>query len=1055
MWPTSSTLGSGALRPVSSRSLAAAVLLLTSAGVAVAQDGAIAGSVTAETGETITGAQVHIPGTSFGTLSDDAGRYRLTGVPAGEHLLRVSTIGYQGSEQLVTVTAGEVAAVDFVLEISAVALDQIVATITGERRRRELTADIGRVDAAVVADNTRQSDIVNILKGQTTGVQVRNNSGTVGGNSDVRIRGTGSISLNKQPLYVIDGAIIDQNNLLFFRFGGAVSVGGQSATRLSDLNPDEIEKIDVIKGPAASALWGARGNAGVVVITTKKGSAGTRWNVRADVGTNIQTTGLRDDWPTTYWDPASLGLANPDPNVLHSQNLLRDEDPFRDGLYQNYNGNVSGGAGIWNYFGSAQYLNQKGTLPNNAQERFNFRANFNVDPSDKLNMAFSNGYTSSNLTLPNNDLNNFGYLGVALVGFPWVTPMSGVTDPVTGETVDTCPIALELSRLTGAPTGAFASSCPENSFFAGRSFDKIESIETLQKIERYIGSGNVTWNPIQQWTNRFTIGYDMINDRNAQTFPVDPDGPFGTLSLGNIAKVFESSRNLTLQGTTTYDLFLTEDLDFEFTGGVQWFRQTREATLVTGQTFPATGPAVNNSVITTASDFFDEQKSIGFFVQGQFGISDRLFVNGAVRWDNNSAQGENLGVQTYPKVGLAWVAVEGGDVINSLRLRGSWGRSGTLPGTNDALALLATQQVAFRGTDQLGISPLRPGNPELSPELGEEWEAGFDLSMLGDRIGLIVTYYDAKTENSVVTRDLAPSAGFPDPQFTNIGQIDNRGWEFELNALALDMDNFSWDWGFIVTNNRNEISELLAPILFGIGPQLHQVGLPFASYVDQKFVLDDDGSTRLLTCADTPGTWGPDDTPGAAEDFCDPLNSARYGGQPTPEWFGSVQTTINLFKYVQLYALLNYGANFELLNFTDAFNCGFLQPGPGGGICEDLFETNSGEFQNSFSNDLTDEAIIKQATAEAFSNYAWFDEADFLKLTTVQLRFDMPPSVLRFLKVSGLQLQFIGENLATWSSYGGLNPEANMGQTPGGGAREEFLTLPPIRRFIGTINLFF
>ncbi|MEJ2337118.1 MAG: TonB-dependent receptor [Gemmatimonadales bacterium] len=766
--------------------VAASMLLLANVGTAMAQDGAVTGCVTAITGEELNGVQVFIPGTSYGTLTGDDCRYRITGVPAGNYTLRASIIGYQGSEMAITVVAGEVATADFVLDVSAVALDEVVATITGERRRRELTADIGRVDAEVVTENNRMNDVVNVLKGQTTGVVVRNNSGTVGTGSDVRIRGTGSISLNKQPLYVIDGAIIDSNNDLYDRYDGTIALGGQSATRLTDLNPDEIASIEVIKGPAASALWGARGNAGVVVITTRKGAQEqTQWNARADLGSNTQTTGLREDWPTTYWDPASFGLSDGD-GSLYSQNLLRDEDPFSTGLYQNYNGNVTGGSGVLNYFGSAQYLNQKGTLPNNAQERFNFRANFAVDPSDKLNLSFSNGYTSSNLTLPNNDNNIFGYMGVALVGFPWQKPLEGVQDPVTGATINSCPQALQLAKVTGVPAADFGASCPETSFYAGRTFDVVESIETLEKIERYVGSGNVTWNPLQQWTNRFTIGYDMVNDRNSQLFPVDPELPNGTLSLGNIAKPFESSRNLTLQGTTSYDWLISQDLDFEFTGGVQWYRQTRESTLVTGQTFPATGPAVNNSVIQTASDFFVEQKSIGFFVQGQFGISDRLFVNGAVRWDNNSAQGENLGVQTYPKAGLSWVAVEGDGVVNSLRLRGSWGRSGTLPGTTNALALVATTQVAFEGTDQLGISPLRPGNPLLSPETGEEWEAGVDLSFLNDRIGLLATYYNQKTYNSVVTRDLPPSVGFPNEQFTNVGQIDNRGFEVDLGARRPD-----------------------------------------------------------------------------------------------------------------------------------------------------------------------------------------------------------------------------------------------------------------------------
>ena len=482
--------------------LVAVVLLLTSVGAASAQEGAVAGGVTDPFGEFLVGVQVFIPGTSYGTLSDGAGRYRITGVPAGDYTLRASIIGYQGTEQPVTVAAGEVATVDFVLDVSAVALDEVVATITGERRRRELATDISTIDATVVTENTRTTDLTQVLQGQATGVYVRQSSGTVGTGADVRIRGTGSISLSTQPLYVIDGAIIDgeanANDAGFDEIG----VGGQDYTRLNDLNPDEIESIEVIKGPAASALWGARGTAGVVVITTKKGAAGdTRWNLRADLGSNQQANGFVDpnsglsfvpgEFTTTGWNPQSFGFAT---DTIYTMNLLEEFDPFRNGFVQNYNGNVAGGAGVWNYFGSVQYGNEQGTLPNNAQEKFNFRANFGVDPSDKLNLSFSNGYTSNAVTLPDNDNNGFGYIGVAMIGFPWNHGIT-VPDPITGEMVDTCPNEVETSKATGFPTSEIGA-CPDNAFFGGRTFEKVETIVNEKKIERYTGSGNVTWNPL-------------------------------------------------------------------------------------------------------------------------------------------------------------------------------------------------------------------------------------------------------------------------------------------------------------------------------------------------------------------------------------------------------------------------------------------------------------------------------------------------------------------------------------------------------------------------------
>ncbi len=1029
--------------------VAASMLLLTNVGPAMAQDeGAIGGCVSAITGEDLTGVQVFIPGTSFGTLSGADCRYRITGVPAGNYTLRASIIGYQGSEMPVTVTAGEVATADFVLEVSAVALDEVVATITGERQRRELATDISTIDANNVAENTRTNSFDQVLKGQATGVFVRQASGTVGTGSLVKIRGTGSISLSNEPLYVIDGAIVvaENSNGLDPFFGDPDdALGGQNTTRLNDLNPDEIESVEVIKGPAASALWGARGNAGVIVITTKKGAAGeTRWNARVDLGQNREKT---DVYPDQVFQPSDWGLSSDTIYVTNLATLPEEEGgiPWRDGLYQNYLGNVTGGAGIWSYFGSVAYNNEKGTLPNNALEKFNFRANFDVSPSDKLDLSFSNGYSSTSADLPDNDNNGFGFLGNAILGRPrWRNQT--LTDPITGEQRVTCPFAVELARDTGEPSENFDSSCIRALFAYGGpdpDWDPIAERINGQKTERYTGAGNVTWNPVQNWTNRFTLGYDMFSNRTTFITPVNPDRPFGTGSLGFVGKPNYTSRNLTMQGTTAYNLQVSDPLGFEFVGGVQWFRATEEATNVTGQTFPATGPAVNNSVINTGNDAFFENKSLGFFVQGQFDWNRRVFVNGAVRWDNNSAQGANLGIQSYPKFGASFVALEGGGFVNNLRFRGGWGKSGKLPGPNDAKALLATSQVALAGVDELGVSPLRPGNSELSPETGEEWEAGFDMAMWEDRLGLTFSYYNQKTKNTVVTKPLPPSTGFPNAVFTNIGQIDNKGYEVALDVLALAAENFTWDFRFLVSHNDNLITDLVDPFLTGfIGRQ--QQGLPFNSQAAEEIIIGDDGEARVLTCDETPGTWGPDDAragnEGAPEAFCDPLDDHRYIGQPNARYEGSAQTTIGLFKYVQLFALFDFQNGITQYSNTEDFQVGFA-----GSSITGVADPVTGEF--------SDEAKIKRF-ATFFSEEPFIYKADWGKLRTVSIRFDLPASWTRALSMKGVSLQLIGENLVTWTSYPGSDPEARWG-----GQAEtftaDFLTLAPPRRFIGTINIAF
>jgi hypothetical protein len=275
--------------------------------------------------------------------------------------------------------------------------------------------------------------------------------------------------------------------------------------------------------------------------------------------------------------------------------------------------------------------------------------------------------------------------------------------------------------------------------------------------------------------------------------------------------------------------------------------------------------------------------------------------------------------------------------------------------------------------------------------------------------------------------------------FTNIGQIDNKGFEVDIGVLALDKENFNWDWHFLVSHNSNVISELVDPIFVGFTGR-NQRGLPFASQYSETVVIGADGLPRILPCSETPGSWGPDDPSGDFEDFCDPLDDHRYQGKTNPSYEGSVQTTLRLFKYVQLYALLDFQDGLVQANNTEEFQVAFTEN------CECMFETNP-------DGTLTDAALKKRAFAFIAEDPFIYD-ADWAKLRVVQLRFDLPPSWLRALSMKNLSIQFLAENLVTWTSYPGFDPETSWrGQNETG--REDFLTLPLSRRYIASININF
>lgn len=1057
-------------------SWAAAILFLLLLGPSEvrAQDGVIAGRVVDATSlQPLGDAQVFLPELELGSLTDQEGSFRIGGVPAGRHEIRVQLIGYLPVSRAVTVRAGQTAETVFRLEISAVAMEEVVVTATGERRRREVGNAISTVDAAAAVEQSNPDNLTSLLKGRSTGVTVQRSSGSVGTGATLKIRGNTSISLDNTPLIYVDGVRVSNANDADGAGVELAAVGGQDFSRLNDINPEEIESIEVIKGPAAAALYGVEAAAGVIRIATKRGRPGeTTYTIRAQGSLNWDDT----DWPTVVWQPQSflgeevdvgalllgapgaLGPPVPVPDTLYSMNLLEGsltefgdifQDPFRSGEGRSLAGTARGGSESVSYFLSGEWEDDRGNLPNNVLERWSARANFDLQPSDKVNIAVSSGFSSNFTDLPGNDNNIFGYIGVGLISFPWERPVVR-QDPVTGETLETCPFAFEIARasaerLPGTPllaalTGPGGVCGGLNPFFSDRTFGDVATIDNSDDVERFTGSGTLTYRPWDVLTNRVTVGYDQFSDRLSNFFPVNPELPHGELSRGFRFLSSSTQRNLTLEGTSTLDLDLTENLNSQFTVGGQWFRNTAETAQAQGSILPAGTSTVSNAATTLGFETFVETRTAGFFFQEQLGWKDRLFLTPSVRFDDNSAFGENLGLQELPSVNASYLISEEAwfpRAFDQLRLRAAWGRSGLQPGPFAALELLNATRTTFEGRNLVGVSPLGltipggggpanqgPGNPDLKPETGEEWEFGFDTSVLDGRLAFEATYYHQRTKDAITASNLAPSLGFPGAVVTNVGEVVNRGFEFGLDASAVSVPGLSWDWRVSLTTNQGEITELDAPIEVGADAffnQEHREGFPFAAYFEEPVTLDSDGNPVIG-------------------------DEAVFLGHPTPEWDGSISSTINLFEHVTLYGLLDFSGGHHLVNGTEQFMCGFLGGGAAGGTCLANYQTEDGT--------LTDEARIKQVASAAANLAPWIEEADFARLRTVSLGLRLPEAWARTLRSRGASLRVVAENLALWTGYSGVDPELN-GAGQDGTNFFDFLTLPPAKRVSASLRLQF
>ena len=420
------------------------------------------------------------------------------------------------------------------------------------------------------------------------------------------------------------------------------------------------------------------------------------------------------------------------------------------------------------------------------------------------------------------------------------------------------------------------------------------------------------------------------------------------------------------------------------------------------------------------------------FVQQHFGYRHRLFFTPGLRFDDSSAFGENLGRAAYPRVMASYVISDEdwfedfvpGTFVESLRLRAAWGRSGKQPASFAALKLLGPRRVTFRGEDVAGLSLVGPGNPGLKPERGQEVEVGFEVDLLDGRLGLDFTWFRQTTKDAIVGRPLAPSTGYSEPLFTNIGEMTNRGVELGLSAVVLNTRDRRWDWRLNVSTAKGEITDLDKPIIFGLSgdSQRHEEGHPYASYFSRTYTIDESGDA-------------------VASD------SAVFVGHPTPELEGSISTSLQLFGWVTLSAHLGFAADHQQFNSTEQFRCGFLGGGTYGGVCTQLFEVGP-------DGERTQKSKIKAAATDDLQYEPWIEDADFARLRSVSARFELPQKWIGRMGASRASFTIVGENLALFTSYKGLDPEVSFA----GGSqslRAEFFTLPLAKRVTGRLSIWF
>ena len=953
----------------------------------------------------VAGASVRVEGTGLGAVTDTAGRYRILNVNPGSFTLSVRRIGYVAQRKTITVPAdGEVTA-DFVLTGAATSLNEVIVTGTaGEQARREIPNAVSSVDASSVLSKSQAPDMGTLLNSRAPGVSVVPGSGRLGSGPNINIRGVSSLSLDNNPLIYIDGVRVSNRTgggPTTFGNGGFGSQNAGVVGRLNDISPDEIESIQIIKGPAAATIYGTEAANGVIQIITKKG-AGTKPTL--DVQVQHGYIYFRDPEGRIQTNFMPDG----DGNIVGFNGIVEQNKAgtpvFTTGNARQYSASLSGLLGVANYFLSANYEDDQGVEPNNAIKQFNGHANLNLAPTPKVDLGTSLNYVQGTLH--------------------------------TGADVG-------VSALLGAELGhSLLYTVPGGDGFYPNVPPAVPQTlyDNSDGIHRFTGSETITHRPIDWFTQRVIVGVDYTDEdgRGLEKFAPPDLAPF-TLggAAGRIGQTLTTTTVTSLDYNGTAKFQLTPSITSATSIGGQWYRTALHQSFLGGIGFP--GPGIT-TVSGTATALQSTQgdtinTTIGGYAQEEFGLNNRLFLTAALRVDNNSAFGDQFKWITYPKFGATWVMNEEPfwhvGFVNSLKLRTAYGESGRAPLAFSALRAYLPVQGPL-GSNAFTAGSF--GNPDLKPERGKEIEAGFE-SDLWHRLHLDFTYYNKHTTNEIVAQDIAPSLGFTGTQYQNLGQVNNHGIELQATLNVLNQRNFAWDiTGNLATAKNKIISLGGVPSLVTTAGQANVVGFPIQSYFSRKVVsatLDPStGQATDVLC---------DGGPGAA-----PMDCATapfvFIGSAVPTTTGSVANTFTLFKKLRLYALVDFKRGNRLANAIDQLRCQGLT---GVGLCD-----------INYHPDKYSAVQVAEAGISAYVNQAddqFFEDASFVKLREVSATYTLPDRLIPGVRHASFTLA--ARELHIWTKYNGPDPEVN--DAPNGLIAQDQAVLPPLSRIIATLNLTF
>jgi TonB-linked SusC/RagA family outer membrane protein len=1057
----------------------------------IAQNKTVKGTVLDDKKIAIAGATIKVKGNNTTRVTDNNGNFSIP-ISGAKQVLIISFIGYETSE----IQLGDEESINVTLRTTTNSLDNVVVNALGfETRKDKLGYATNRISADAI-NNSGEAGLLNALAGKSSGVRVARSSGDPGGASQILIRGQSTITRSTDPLIVLDGVPVSGD-------ARGESSGGQivQQSRLNDINPDDIANVQILKGASAAALWGTRAANGVIIITTKKGSSGSKANISFRSTVSIDKVSAFYDLQETYgqgnngvWAANAIRtwgdkIANrsgtndvlnttggyfvgntgatiypiTNKNSKETFNNKNYNSIFRNGQFLDNSLSISGGDSKSNYFISFSDLNQKGVARNSSDyRRTSFRVNASRQLNSWLNISNKASYILTNSNRLQSGINNAGLL----IGLLRTPPDFDNTD-YTGNYYSSPGGAFVANRQRSYRNGVGATTNPgfNNPLWV------INSLNNTSRVNRFINSAEVNIKPAEWFTFTTRAGVDYFTDQQTNYFPYFTANAI--TGQYNRDEYSEFQFNLDLIARATHDF--SDRLSGNMILGFNY--NSLKTTNIGGQTLNfilPNGPRDFNNATPanfTASDSYLNRLTNAGYTSIGMSWDNQLFVNATGRLEAASTFGQ-LAQKAffYPSADIAWQfnqlkKLQSAKWLSFGKLRASMGIVGVQPQAYQT----ATNYVTRTWQDGLGgaldpalygtgsyIQSVNKGNPFLRPERKQEIEAGLDLRFLNNKLSFSISAYSNETVDALISVTQSPASGY-NTFYTNAGTIQNRGVEIDLGYNVLSKNDWTLDLNLNWTRNRNLVTNLsgAGSITLGgsAGVSSRAVeGYPLGILYSNIFQRDATGK-RVLDANGFP-TVDPNAVP---------------IGDPNPEWRAAFGFNL---KYKQFYlnALMEHSQGGQVINGTEAVLLDYGTSAATGferTATKDLKRYNGttiaagtpfrGNIGNFGGADVALDQSWYTGPGGWFGNVGelFLEDATWTRFREINLGYNITSNYLKQkLGLNSIGLELSGRNLFIISKVDGYDPDANVSGS-GSGRGVIYFVNPPTRSFLFTVKLNF